>query len=244
MSEAVQAAWPEGSVSEGDQDASWLKWVGVAVLVVAVLGLLGWLIKSVGSGSSAGPKHQTVKIAVLPDMPPPPPPKEEPKKEPPKDQPKQTMQMDQPKVAQAPPQPSQSLKMEGAAGDGPSAFQQGSVSNEYSKGQVISGGTTGQASAGDRAKFMFYANSARQLLRGELEKNLAPEVLELGARLQVWVSPDGSISRYQILGLGKREAEAELRKAMDQAVQSYRMVPPVGMPQPMDLQLKVNAQAG
>ena len=78
------------------------------------------------SAKAPSAKKQTVAIKVLPDTPPPPPPKPEDKPPPPKEEPKQVMQMDAPKV-QTPQQAPAQLKMDGAAGDGPSAFAAGQV---------------------------------------------------------------------------------------------------------------------
>ena len=138
------------------------------------LGLIGaaLLVHSLmGSGPSA-PKRQTVKIAVLPDTPPPPPPPKPEKPPEPKPQDNTPQPQDQPKLAEAPPEPQQ-LKMEGAAGDGPSAFSAGSVSSDYKGGAIGAGNGASAPSAGDRAKFNFYAKSAQQVLRAELDRTVA-----------------------------------------------------------------------
>lgn len=237
MTDKLAPAWPD-AVDEPERPA-WVTWLALAGVAVVIGGLVYWLVSSMGKPQS--PKRQTVNIAVLPDTPPPPPPPQEEKKpEPPKEEPREAMRMEQPKVVEAAPQPAESLKMDGPAGDGPSAFQSGSITQDYKGGAVISGGNATPTNAGDRARFMFYANSARQMLRSELDKHLAGDVLDMGARLRIWVDADGAIARYQIVGLGRREAEGQLRAAMDQAGRSYRLVAPAGMPQPLELQLSVN----
>ena len=119
----------------GGDDNPMLKRILIGAAVVAVLALIAWGLSHINLGSGhAGPKRQTVKI-TLPDSPPPPPPKQEEKKPEPKEDNKPTQQMEQ-KPIEAPPQPAQSLKMEGAAGDGPSAFSAGSVNKDYTSGQV------------------------------------------------------------------------------------------------------------
>lgn len=241
MTEKFSPAWPD-AVDEPDRSA-WVTWLALAGVALVIGGLVYWLVSSMGKPQA--PKRQTVNIAVLPDTPPPPPPpKEEKKPEPPKEEPREAMRMEQPKIAEAPPQPAESLKMDGPAGDGPSAFQSGSITQDYKGGAVITGGNATPTSAGDRARFTFYANSARQMLRSELDKHLAEDVLNLGARLRIWVEADGTIGRYQIVGLGRREAEGQLRAAMDQASKSYRLAAPAGMPQPLELQLSVNPLGG
>lgn len=245
MSIAMHSASPSIPPRHDDDGEAplWRKALPV-VLILVVMGLVGYGLSTLmGSGGSSAPKKQTVKIAVLPDTPPPPPPpKEEKKPEPPKDDPK-PMQMDQPKVADnPPPQPAEQLKMEGAAGDGPSAFASGSVAQDYA-GQAIGNGGT-QPKVVDRTKFKYYANSARQVLRAELDKTLPPEMLNLGARLRIWVDDRGAISRFEVAGLSDKAAEDKLRQAMDTVSRNYRLVPPPEMPQPLELRLSVNPVNG
>lgn len=220
----------------------WAARLGLALVVLGALALLAWLISGVGTSSPSGPKRQVAKIAILPDTPPPPPPPKEDTPPPPKEAPKQAMQTEAPK-AEAPPEPTESLKMEGPAGDGPSAFAAGAVTQDYRGGAVISGGHA-NASGADRSRFMFYANSARQMLRGELDKQLDREVLRLGARLRIWVAPGGGIERYEIAQIGNPAYEDELRAALDRAARGYRLPPPPGLPQPLELQLSVRPVGG
>lgn len=214
----------------------WAGRAGLALLVLGLIALVVWMLSGLG-GSKGPPKRQVAKIAILPDTPPPPPPPPKEDKPPPKDEPKQAAPTEAPKP-DTPPEPAESLKMEGPAGTGPSAFGAGNISREYQGGDVLSGGRTG-AGAGDRAKFMFYVNSARQTLRTELDKHLAPGVLALGARLQIWISPSGAIQRYEIAQIGDRDAEPALRAALDKATRAYHLPAPAGMPQPLELQLSV-----
>lgn len=224
-------------------EPGWKKALTLGVIVLAMAGLGYWVSTKLGK-ADAGPKRQTVNIAVLPDKPPPPPPpKDEKKPEPPKEEPKQQVQMDQPKVVDAPPQEAKALTQEGPAGDGPSMFAAGTVSKDYQIGGATSGGPQ-MTTSSDRSKYMFYANNARQILRGELDKLLPTEVLSLGAKLRVWIEPDGTIVRYQVSGVSDKAAEDKLRQAMDVAAKSYRLPAPAGMPQPLELRLSVNPANG
>lgn len=206
--------------------------IGAAVLVHSLM----------GSGPTA-PKRQTVKIAVLPDTPPPPPPPKPEKPPEPKPQENTPQPQDQPKVAEAPPE-AQQLKMEGAAGDGPSAFSAGSVSSDYKGGAIGAGNGASSPSAGDRAKFNFYAKSAQQLLRAELDRTLARDVIRLGARLQIWIDATGRIDRYEIGGLSDAAAQSQVRAAMQDISKGFRLVPPAGLPQPLEMRLSVNPLNG
>ncbi|WP_286743678.1 hypothetical protein [Aquabacterium sp. UBA2148] len=210
-----------------------------------VLGLIGaaLLVHSLMGSGPAAPKRQTVKIAVLPDTPPPPPPPKPEKPPEPKPQDNTPQPQDQPKLAEAPPEPQQ-LKMEGAAGDGPSAFSAGSVSSDYKGGAIGAGNGASAPSAGDRAKFNFYAKSAQQVLRAELDRTLARDVIRLGARLQIWIDASGRIDRYEIGGLSDAAAQNQVRAAMQDISKGFRLVPPAGLPQPLEMRLSVNPLNG
>lgn len=209
------------------------------------LGLIGaaLLVHSLMGSGPAAPKRQTVKIAVLPDTPPPPPPPKPEKPPEPKLQDNTPQPQDQPKLAEAPPEPQQ-LKMEGAAGDGPSAFSAGSVSSDYKGGAIGAGNGASAPSAGDRAKFNFYAKSAQQVLRAELDRILARDVIRLGARLQIWIDASGRIDRYEIGGLSDAAAQNQVRAAMQDISKGFRLVPPAGLPQPLEMRLSVSPLNG
>lgn len=228
---------------QADQDGGAKRFIVPAVLVLALV-VAGYFIYSqMGKGSSS-PKRQTVKIAVLPDTPPPPPPppkdekKPEPKPDDNKPQPQEQKQVEAPREAQQ-------LKMEGAAGNGPSAFSSGSVNSEYKGGTIGSGTTASTGSTSqDRSKFSFYAKSAQQLLRTELDRLLTRDVLKLGGRLQIWVDSAGRIERYEVKGIDDPDAEAKVRDAMTQVSKGFRLAPPAGLPQPMNMRLSVTPVNG
>ena len=216
----------------------WLVRALIAVVAVAVLiGLALWLKSLLGGPAAA--KRQMAKISiVLPDTPPPPP-KEERKPEPPKNEPKQMVReeqvkQDQPKPADAP------IKMDGPAGDGPSAFAAGTVTNEYKGGApVIAASGGGAGNVGDRAQERFYANTVRQLLHDEIEKHLRADSGELTATFSVWIEPDGSIRRFDLVPTGDATRDTDLRSAFDQTTRRLRLPSHAGLPQPMRFKLSV-----
>ena len=228
--------------SVGEAQAGWQRFLVPGGLT---LGLVagGFLIASLMDSGPAAPKRQTVKIAVLPDTPPPPPPPKPEKPPEPKPQ-DQTPQPQEPaKQAEAPPEPQQ-LKMEGAAGNGASAFAAGGVSSDYKGGAIGAGSGASAPSAGDRARFNFYAKSAQQLLRAELDRTLAREVIRLGARLQIWIDAAGRIDRYEVNGLSDPVAQEQVRAALQDIRKGFRLVPPNGLPQPLEMRLSVNPLNG
>lgn len=226
---------------EDDQGPGLARFIVPGGITLGLIGAAVLVYSLMGSGPTA-PKRQTVKIAVLPDTPPPPPPKQEKPPEP-KPQDNTPQPQDQPKVAEAPPE-AQQLKMEGAAGDGPSAFSAGSVSSDYKGGAIGSGNGASAPSAGDRAKYSFYAKSAQQQLRAELDRTLARDVVRLGARLQIWVDASGRIDRYEVKGLSDPVAQEQVRAALQDISKGFRLVPPAGLPLPLEMRLSVNPLNG
>ena len=215
----------------------WLVRVVVALALALLVGGAGYELHRMLSAPTAA-RHQTARIAILPDTPPPPPPpKEEKKPEPPKDEPKQqmreeTVKQDVPKPADAP------IKMEGPAGDGPSAFQSGSVKNDYNGGAPVIGGNGGGA-APDRTQERLYATSVRQLLHDEIEKHLPAESGEVVASFAVWIDPDGTIRRFELVPTGDDAHDAALRTAFEQTTHSLHLPNHPGLPQPMRFRLSV-----
>lgn len=215
-----------------------------AVILVIVVGL-GVLVSSLMGKSDPGPKRQTVKIAVLPDSPPPPPPpKPEEKKPEPKPEENKPQPQEQPKPVEAPPEPQQ-LKMDGPAGDGPSAFAAGNVSNEYKGGDI--GGGTGGGSGGplaDRMSAMTYGNAAKRELNEYLNREPAlRQAKDYRLPVSLWVRADGTIERYELAGSAGTAAIDDVLRAVLERFPGFRSAPPQGLKQPMRLQI-TNRVAG
>lgn len=216
----------------------WAQRAGAAALVVLGVLLLVWLLRSMVSGPSS-PMRQVAKIAILPDTPPPPPPpKEEPKKEPPKQE-QRPVQQQEPKPQQAPPPQAAPLKMEGQAGDGPSAFQAGSVTQDYIGGPT---NTTGQGSPADRMQERMYVNSVKQLLRDEIERRLEADAGEQVVSFAMWVEPDGRVRRFELLAGDNSARDAQLQRALDASATALHLPPPGTVPQPLRFRLTVRSQ--
>lgn len=200
-------------------------WVvlGAVVLLLA----LGWAIKSL-SAKPAAPRRQMARISVLPDTPPPPPPPKTEKPPEPRPAPRQA-QRDAPKATPDAPKPADApLKMEGAAGTGPSAFAGGAVTQDYKGGALASGAASapGGSTPADRAQERFYGNTARQLLRDALDLRLAGDATALLANFSLWIAADGSIRRFELQPSGNALADQDLRAALDITVRELRLPPP------------------
>jgi protein TonB len=189
--------------------------LGLLCLAFAVV----WFFLNLSHGPTA-PKHQVAHIMVLPDTPPPPPPPPDEKKPPP---PKEEKTMQQQVVApkqEAPPEPAQ-LKMEGTAGEGPSAFAAGDVKSDYIGGDV-----------GNGSRYSAYVARFEQRVQIELTKH---KVRAANVRLFVWLAPDGAIQRYTVKG-ADGDTERNLRAALSD-LNSAEEAPLADMPMPIGLSI-------
>ena len=211
--------------------------MGLIAAGTAVLALMAWGVYSFVSKVDDKPRKPP-KISLIPTTPPPPPPppKEEKKPEPPKDLNKPPP-MEQPKMAPA--APSADLKMDGPAGDGPSAFSAGKITSEdlSNVGKAPVAASAGGGVGGGFNAFSFYAN----LIKGELQRQLTrnKELREMAykAEVQVWVNRDGSVSRFDLVkGTDDKELDALLKKAIESA-NAFSAGPPEKMPQPIRLRI-------
>lgn len=194
----------------------WARRLAVGVGMLGLVGAVVWGGMTVGHGPSA-PKRQIARITVLPDTPPPPPPPEEKRAQPKEEQRKQ--QVETPKQ-ETPPEPQQ-LKMEGQAGDGPSAFSAGEVKEDYIGGDI-----------GNGTRYAAYVGRLEQRVQIELTRH---KLKIASIKLFLWLAPDGSIQRYEVRG-GDPETENQVRLALS----DFRRVdeaPLADMPMPVGLRL-------
>jgi protein TonB len=220
----------------GDEGSTLVKRIAIGLIVLAVLGLGYWGVSQIKLGGGGAPKRQTVKI-TLPDMPPPPPPpKQEEKKPEPKEDNKPAPQMEQKQAEPVPQAPAQ-VNMAGAAGDGPSAFGSGGVNRDLPNGPLSTGGQAGGGTGSDRAKYQFYINSTKQLLKDEIERHLQSEEKQLVVSFSLWVKPDGGVDRYELVPTGNEHADQEIKTAFAQMAKSARLPAPKDTPQPLRLRM-------
>lgn len=226
-----QMPWPDEAPADAQRGASVRSWALGVIGLMLLVGLVYLGFQSLGQGSAA-PKRQTVKIAVLPDTPPPPPPpKEEIKPQPkPEDAPPQPQEQ---KVVEAPPEPQQ-LKMEGAAGDGPSAFGSGSVTREYDKGDIGSGG--GGGGTVNKLQFAFFSSQLQRHISSALAKDPAIKLGDYRVRVSVHLEPSGA---FRQVSLESSTGDLALDRALEAAL--MRLPPmkdvPAQLPQPISLRI-------
>lgn len=202
----------------------------IGLAVIAVLAIVGFGLKSLMGGAS-GPKKPP-KISLIPTTPPPPPPpppKEEKRPEPPKEQKEMKMAQEE-KQDQPPADPS--LKMEGAAGDGPSMFSAGKVTNDD-----LSNVGTGSGGGSLVNPFNVYAQSIKSELQRQLSRRAELKRRPYKIEVLLWVAEDGRVKRYELMGTSKDEDTDDAIRSVLGALPAFSEPPPVKMPQPIKLRI-------
>jgi protein TonB len=179
--------------------------------------------------------HRLFHIKVIEQerpLPPPPPIKIEKKLEAPQAQ--REMKVEQPKAAP----PSNELKMEGAAGNGPSAFGTGRITNEdLSKiGKVEQPENAG----GGKAKFNPYDNYAN-LIKADMQRYLRKHRelrdSDYTVEVRIWVAAGGALQKFELVGsTGVAATDEAIRQALA-ALPGFDQTPPANMPQPIRLRI-------
>lgn len=221
-------------MERGDFLANLRSWL--PAIVLAALLAVGVYFAAKAFMQTSGAPKKPPKISLLPDKappPPPPPPKIEKKQDSPREQ--KEMKVDQAPKDAPPPDPT--LKMEGAAGEGPSMFAAGRVtSDDLSK-----------LGAGGREPVVNPFNSYANAIRNELQRQLArnPDLRRRQYRIEVrvWVGGDGSLRRTELLGsTGDGDTDENIRRAFA-ALPSFSEAPPPNMPQPIRLRIVTSGRA-
>ena len=209
----------------------WLKRIALIVLVLFVLVGIGYGIKKLMSGGEGEHKKKITTISLKDLPPPPPPPKEQPKEQP-KDQPKEIKEVQQPKPEQAP--PAEVLKMDGPAGDGPSAFASGNPTGDY-KGEDLGNKTIGGGT--NKHQFDWYTGLIKERIEDALTKNKSLASGAYKIVVKVWVASDGHIKRYELVtSTGDDSTDGSIKKALDE-IPALSEAPPSDMPQPVKLRV-------
>ncbi len=201
--------------------------IGLAIIVM--LALVGYGLHSM-LGEKGSTSKKPPKISLIPATPPPPPPpKEEKRPEPPKEQKEVKMTEEKKELPPADP----SLKMEGAAGDGPSMFAAGKVTSE-DLSRIGAGGPGGN---GLLNPFNTYAMS----IKGELQRQLIRRA-ELKRRqykvdILLWIADDGRLKRYELAGSSNDDETDQSIREVLAALPAFSEPPPAKMPLPIKLRI-------
>ena len=206
---------------ENNNKKKLLKQAIILLGVVLLLLLLVFGLKNLFKQQNH-PKKQITTIKLLPDTPPPPPPPPPP----PKEQPKEVQKAPEPKPVEMP--PTETLKMEGAAGDAPSAFQSGNVTNDYKGGKTI---------GSDGLKYSWYAGVIKSEIEKALRTNQALKDGQYKILVSIWLKPNGDIERLKVMQSdASPDIEQELKITLE-SLKSINQAVPEGMPQPLKLRI-------
>jgi protein TonB len=209
----------------------------MVLAAIVIVAMVGFGLKSLLGGHGSGVKKPP-KISLLPSTPPPPPPppKEEKRPEPPKEQ--KEVKMDQVERKDEPPA-DPALKMEGAAGDGPSMFAAGKVTNE-DLSKVGAGGT---GAGGLLNPFNSYAAAIKSELQRVLARRSELKRRQYRIEVRVWVAEDGHLKNFELLGTTSDGDTDEAIRSVLAALPSFSEPPPAKMPQPIRLRIVAGGRA-
>jgi outer membrane biosynthesis protein TonB len=216
----------------------WLKRIAITLIVITILVGIGYGLKGLFKGGEVKKQGPTkIQLKDLPPPPPPPPPKEQPKEQP-KDQPKDAPKEPEPKPVDAPP-PTDTIKMDGPAGDGPSQFGAGAVTNENKSGNT--GPVIGKPNA---AQFYSYTNKIKSRIEDALNSDKDLYSANYRVEVYIWLTPDGRIDKFELHKPSGVSSTDELIRAALATVKSVGDSPPPDMPQPVKLRITSKAAAG
>jgi protein TonB len=133
------------------------------------------------------------------------------------------------------------LKMEGAAGDGPSAFAAGTVNKEYSGG-TIGGGAGGGVIGVNRMQQGLFTDRLQRHLQEELNRNRKLRETDYRVSLRLWLARNGTVQRAELAqSTGNVDVDALLQQALLQ-VAALREALPDNLQQP--IRIRVTARGG
>ena len=221
---ALSQGIPQGQTHGGK---IWMQRVAIAMAALLLVLGAAWLVKNLMSGNASVRKPVTT-IKIMPDTPPPPPPPKEPPKEQPKEQPKE-IKMEPPKPQETPQPPAEALKMEGAAGDGPSPFAAGAVNNDYT-GQKIGGGK-------GMAAYAWYTDQIKTGIEEALAAQKELAKAQYRVNVHIWLARDGRVERAELKGSSGDPATDKLISKALAALAALSEAPPEDMPQPVKLRI-------
>jgi outer membrane biosynthesis protein TonB len=214
----------------------------IVVLTVAAMVLAAYFVMGMGKKDQARKAPKITLLTPPPPPPPPPPPKFEKKPDPPKEQ-KEMKVEQQPVPKQDAPPPSPELKMDGPAGNGPSAFAAGKITSEdLSKVGIGKPGGTG---SGDRTGMFNPFTNYLNVAKGELSRFLQSKTRNMRqnkrymVEVHLWVMPTGSVSRYELVGGTGDDGTDELIRSALVDLPGFSQALPPNMEQPIRLRVRI-----
>ncbi len=132
-----------------------------------------------------------------------------------------------------------SLKMEGAAGDGPSMFAAGKVTNE----DLSRMGAGGGGASSLTNPFNTYASVIKNELQRHLARRSDLKRRQYRIEVRVWVAEDGRLKNYELLGTTNDGETDEAIRNVLAALPAFSEAPPAKMPQPIRLRIVASGRA-
>jgi periplasmic protein TonB len=212
----------------------WFKRIGLVVGLFVGLGLIAVVIKGLMESGGGHKKPSVAQIQLLKPPPPPPPKPEEKPPEPPvkKEEVKlpEPEKAPEPQPAQAEPPPGPNLGVD-ANGTG-SGDSFGLVGKPGGRDITTIGGGGGGGNP--------YA-AYHQLLQKQIQQALARNSKLRGAQfkaiVKLWLSPDGHVKNFELVGSSGEAATDDLIKTALSEVSALGEPPPAEMPQPVRLRV-------
>lgn len=200
--------------------------VAVAALLVLGLALLARQLFDKGETKKKNVVHQIT--LVKPPPPPPPPPKQEEK---PPEIKKEEVKIEEQKPVDAPQDAAK------PAGEQLGLDADGAAGSDGFGLAARKGGTDLLAAGGGGSKHGWYAGLIQSHLQEAIAKNKRLRSQDFRAVVHIWLRPDGSVQRAELVGSsGKPDTDELIRQAFAE-VPALREPPPGDLPQPVRLRV-------
>ena len=198
--------------------------IGVALLILLLIGGSVWVISSVMASKSTKPARMVQNITVI--RPPPPPPPEDKPPPPPPEKVEQQIPQNEPDPTpdNAPPTSAQlGLDADGAAGD--DGF--GLAARKGGSDLLGTGG----------AAFAWYTSKLKEEIVDRLSSDAHVHEKKFSVSVRVWIDTDGRIKQVHLVSTtGNRDLDNAISKALS-SLTRLSEAPPIEMPQPISLQI-------
>jgi len=201
--------------------------VAIAI-IVAVAVAIAFLLKGLLGESGAKKKHVVQQVMLIKPPPLPPPPPKPPEKPP--EVKKEEVKIEQPKPTVEPKSESNQpeAKQLGVDAEGNGAGDAfGLIGNKGGRDLLSDSG----------AKYTWYAAIVQQSLYDAIAKNKKLRTAEFRVVVHVWIKPNGTVQRSEIIGSsGKSDTDELIRAALGE-MPPLKELPPNDLPQPVRLRL-------
>jgi len=212
-------------VTKGAPKKRALTWIILGGALI-VIGVVGWLIRSVATSEAPQSKKVAQEIKVI--RPPPPPPDTPPPPPPP---PKEEVQINEPQQSAPDPSPSnepppgESLGVDADGSGGGDSF--GLVGRKGGRDLLATGGNA----------FAWFAGQIKNQLQDQLSNEQRLRTGSYSVVVKVWIKPDGVVDKIALTGSSGDKDRDKLIETALAKITKLPQAPPSGMPQPVTLRI-------